>query len=54
MNKTLTQFELDAETLASLVNICAKENKTPSEVISGIIHDKATASGVFFDEVKSA
>ena len=47
----LTQFSLDGDALAELVNICTKEGKTPSEVIAGIIHQKAVEAGIVPVEV---
>ena len=49
-----TQINLDCETLSQLVNLCTLEGKTPSEVISGIIHDKAIKAGLILPEAKSA
>lgn len=54
MTNQFVRFELDGEALADLVNICAKENKTPSEVISGIIRDKASACGLILKPAQSA
>ena len=42
----LTTFELDGDSLASLVNICTKLGLTPSQVLSSIIREKAAAEGL--------
>lgn len=54
MTETVTRFDLDGETLALLVNLCTKNRQTPSQVISGIIRERAENSGLKISEVKSA
>ena len=45
-NETSTTFDLDGETLAMLVNLCTKYHQTPSQIIGGIIREKAEKSGL--------
>ena len=54
MNNEPVTFNHDGETLAELVNICNRENKTPSAVISGIIKDEAERNGLLLQPAKSA
>ncbi len=54
MNDSLVVFDLDAEALANLVNICTQENKSPSEVIGNMIRTEADKQGLIPQVAKSA
>ena len=54
MNNDMVIFDLDAETLANLVNICTRENKSPSEVIGDMIRMEADKQGLIPQVAKSA
>lgn len=49
-SESLTTFDLDGDTLASLVNICTKEGLTPSEVVGQIIHEAAVSAGLLVEK----
>jgi hypothetical protein len=46
MNPELTTLELDAASLACLVNICTKKGLTPSQVVSEVIRENAVREGL--------
>ena len=53
MNNESVTVNLDGEALADLVNICIRENKSPTDVIVEIIHDEAARNGLLLNTVKS-
>ena len=46
MNPELTTFDLDAASLACLVNICTKKGLTPSQAVSEVIRECAAREGL--------
>lgn len=53
-SEALVVLDLDDATLAMLTRICAKNNKTPSEVIHEIILDESRRKGLLNESAKSA
>lgn len=41
MNENIVRFNLDEESMACLLNMCALEKKTPSEIIHDLIQNSA-------------
>lgn len=53
-SEALVALELDDATLAMLARICAKENKTPSDVVHDMIQEESIRHGLLKEIAKSA